>query len=355
MKNSRIVILFFLMAGLLAMAFSPLPDFKSTTVTTMTFKGMLGTMMKMFGGNKPMTSTQYIQGNKSRTDNMNDEGQLTMSSIIDLDREVMITIDHKKKEYTEMTFAEMLQRFKEMKEKMKQPEPSKQKDQPEVKVSFTVKVDRTGEKKTIAGHETEKVVLTLTATGEGMDNKTGETPTGAAGKGGMVVTSTNWLASSVQGYEEVRAFQMAFAKKMDEMINANSMAQMMESLSKMNPELAEAIKKLEQESKKLQGVALMTNTVFATWSEGGATAAPAPQAEKTEESASAPKSVGGLLGGFGKKLGQKAVKKDESASSTDGRSVLLESTMEVAAIGSSSVDAELFMTPPAGYKKKEMK
>ncbi len=349
MKNSRSVILFFLMVGLLAMAFSPLPDFKSTTVTTMTFKGMLGTMMKMFGGNKPMTSTQYIQGNKSRTDNMNDEGQLTMSSIIDLDREVMITIDHKKKEYTEMTFAEMLQRFKEMKEKMKQPEPSKQKDQPEVKVSFTVKVDRTGEKKTIAGHETEKIVLTLTATGEGTDNKTGET-----GKGGMVVTSTNWMASSVQGYEEVRAFQMAFAKKMDEMINANSMAQMMESLSKMNPELAEAIKKLEQESKKLQGVALMTNTVFATWAEDGAKAAPAPQAEKTEES-SAPKSVGGLLGGFGKKLGQKAAKKDESASSTDGRSVLLESAMEVTAIGSSSVDAELFMTPPAGYKKKEMK
>ena len=354
MKNSRLVILFFLMVGLLAMAFSPLPDFKSTTVTTMTFKGMLGTMMKMFGGNKPMTSTQYIQGNKSRTDNMNDEGQLTMSSIIDLDREVIITIDHKKKEYTEVTFAEMLQRFKEMKEKMKQPEPSEQKDQPAVKVSFTVKVDRTGEKKTIAGHETEKVVLTLTATGEGTDNKTGETPTGAAGKGGMVVTSTNWMASSVQGYEEVRAFQMAFAKKMDEMINANSMAQMMESLSKMNPELAEAIKKLEQESKKLQGVALMTNTVFATWAEDGAKAAPAPQTEKTEES-SAPKSVGGLLGGFGKKLGQKAAKKDESASSTDGRSVLLESTMEVTALGSSSVDAELFMTPAAGYKKKEMK
>lgn len=348
MKNSRIVVLSILLVGILAMAFSPLPDFKSTTVTTMAFKGMLGTMMKMFGANKPMTSTQYIQGNKSRTDNMNDEGKLTTSSIIDLDREVMINIDHKKKEYTETTFAEMLQRFKELKEKMKQPEPEGQKDQPEVKVSFTVKVDRTGEKKTIAGHETEKIVLTLTATGEGTDNQTGET-----GKGGMVVTSTNWMASSVQGYEDVRAFQTAFAEKMGEMVNANSMAQMMESLRKMNPELAEAMKKLEQEGKKLQGVALTTNTVFATWAEGSATAAPAPQAEKTEES-STPKSVGGLLGGFGKKLGQKAVKKDESASSNDGRSVLLESTMEVTAIGSSSVDAELFMTPPAGYKKKEM-
>jgi len=293
-----------------------------------------------------MTSTQYIQGNKSRTDSMNDEGKLTTSSIIDLDREVMINIDHKKKEYTEITFAEFLQRLKDMKEKMKQPEQGGQKDQPEVKMSFDVKADRTGEKKNIAGYETEKVVLTMTATGEGTDNKTGET-----GKGGMVITSTNWMASSVKGYEDVRAFQMAFAKKMGEMVNANSMAQMMESLSKMSPELAEAMKKLEQEGKKLQGVALTTNTVFATWSEGGAKAA--PQAEKTEES-NAPKSVGGLLGGFGKKLGQKAVKKDESASSNDGRSVLLESTSEVTSIGSSSVDSGMFAAP-AGYQKKEMK
>jgi len=346
MKNSRVLVLSILMVGLLAMAFSPLPDFKSTTVTTMAFKGMLGTMMKMFGGNKPMTSTQYIQGNKSRTDSMNDEGKLTTSSIIDLDREVMINIDHKKKEYTEMTFAEFLQRFKEMKEKMKQPEQGGQKDQPEVKVSFDIKVDRTGEKKNIAGYETEKVVLMLTAAGEGTDNKTGET-----GKGGMVVTSTNWMASSVKGYEDVRAFQTAFAKKMGEMANMNSMAQMVESLSKANPELAEAMKKLEQESKKLQGVPLTTTTVFETWAEGGAK--PAPQAEKTEEPGT-PKSVGGLLGGFGKKLGQKAVKKDESASSNDGRSVLLESSSEVTSIGASTVEAGMFAAP-AGYQKKEMK
>jgi len=253
------------------------------------------------------------------------------------------------KEYTETTFAEMLQRLKEMKEKMKQPEPSGQKDQPEVKMKFEVKVDRTGEKKNIAGYETEKIVLTMTAAGAGADNETGET-----GKGGMVITSTNWMASSVKGYEDVRAFQAAFAQKMGEMVNASSMAQMLENLKKTNPELAEAMKKLEQEGKKLQGVALTTNTVFATWAEGGAKAAPAPQAEKTEEP-SAPKSVGGLLGGFGKKLGQKTVKKDENANSKDGRSVLLESTMEVTAIGSSAVDAELFMAPPADYKKKEVK
>ncbi|MCG3119451.1 MAG: hypothetical protein ALAOOOJD_01859 [bacterium] len=344
MKNFRLAVLGILLVGLLGLAFSPLPDFKTTTVTQMKFTGMLGTMMKMFGGNKPITSTQYIQGHKSRSDNLDEKGNLTSSAIIDLDREVMINIDHKKKEYTETTFAEFLQRLNEMKEKTK-PQPTAEKEQPEVKMSFDVKVDRTGEKKTIAGYSTEKVILTMTATGEGTDAESGET-----GKGGMMVTSTHWMASSVKGYEEVQAFQMAFAQKLGEKAGANSMAQLLENLKKTNPQLAEAMKKLEQEGKKLQGVSLVTTTVFETWAEGAADQA--PQAEKAEES-NAPKSVGGLLGGLGKKLGQKAAKKDESASN-NGRAVLLESTSEITAIGSSAVEAGLF-TAPVGYKKKETK
>lgn len=344
MKNFRFAVLGILLVGLWGLAFSPLPDVKTTTVTQMKFTGMLGTMMKMFGGNKPITSTQYIQGHKSRSDNMNEEGNPAASTIIDVDREVMINIDHKKKEYTETTFAELLQRFKEMKEKT-QSQPAEGKEQPEVKLSFDVKVDRTGEKKTIAGYSAEKVILTMTASGEGTDAQSGET-----GKGGMVVTSTHWMANSVKGYDEVQAFQTAFAQKLGEMAGANSMAQMLENLKKTNPQLAEAMKKLEQEGKRLQGVSLLTTTVFETWAEGAANQT--PQTEKTEESGPT-KSVGGLLGGFGKKLGQKAMKKDESASN-NGRSVLLESTSEITTIATSAVDAGLFAAP-MGYKQKELK
>jgi len=344
MKTSRIISII-LLAGCLALAFAPLPGFKSTSVTKMTFKGMLGTMMKMAGGSKPTTSAQYIQGNKSRTDSMDDEGKVTSSSIIDLDREVMITVDHKKKEYFEITFAEFRQRLSSLGGKP-QTEMSEKKGEPEVKWSFEVKVDRTGEKKNLAGYETEKVILTLTAKGEGTDAKTGE-----AGQLSMIVTSTNWMANSVKGYEEVRAFHQAFAQKLGLTAPANSSAAMMESLGKFNPQLAEAMKKLEQEGKKLQGVPLMSETVFATMTEGAAATKPTPPVEKTEES-SAPKSVGGLLGGFGKKLGQKAMKKDDAASN-DGRSVLLESMTEVTAIGSFAADAGMFAAP--AYEKKELK
>jgi len=342
MKISRIVVLGALLMGVLALAFSPRPDFKTSSTTKLTFKGALGTMMKMVGGNKPTTSTQYIQGHKSRQDNIDDEGKITTSSIIDLDREVMINIDHKKKEYTEMTFAEWRDMFKGLGEKAKTA-PDQPKSETDVKISFDVKVDRTGEKKNIAGYETEKVILTLTAKGEAQDTKSAET-----GKGGMIVRSTNWLAGKVKGYEEVQAFYLAFAEKLG-MMSSGGPAQMIESLSKMNPQLAEAMKKLEHEGKKLQGVALMTETVFETWAEPSEKQTQAPTAQAEEQQP--PKSVGGLLGGLGKKLGQKAAKKDDGASS-DGRSVLMESVSEVTSIGSTSVDAGLFAAP-AGYKKKE--
>jgi hypothetical protein len=344
MKASRIVVAGILLAGFWGIAFSPRPDIKTTSTTKMTFKGAMGTLMKMAGGNKPMTSAQYIKGNKSRSDNFDDEGKLTTSSIIDLDREVIINIDHKKKEYTEMTFAEMREMLKKLGAQVQEPAPtpSSSEKPPEVKVSFDVKVDRTGEKKNLLGHNTEKVVLTLTAQGEGK-SETGET-----GKGGLVVTSTYWLASEIKGYEEVKAFQKAYAEKLGAAFDANSLAAAMQNFMKSNPQLSEAIKKLAEEGKKLQGVPLSTASVYETWAEPSGEKNVAQESQSSEQEK--PKSVGGLLGGFGKKLGQKAVKKDESANNS-GRSVLFESTNEISEISTAPVDAALF-NPAAGYEKK---
>jgi hypothetical protein len=347
MKTSRLALLGILIISVLVLAASPRPDVKTTSTTKLTFKGMLGTMMKLAGGNKPMTSTQYIRGRQSRTDNVDDEGKLTTSNIVDLDREVFISIDHKKKEYTEMTFAyyrNMLQRMGGKTEEKQE----REKTEPEVKVSFEVKVDKTGEKKNIAGYHAEKVILTMTAKGEAQTE--GGKP-GEMNKGGMIVTSTNWLSNEVKGYEEVIAFHKAFAEKLGMMPGSSGLASVMENLMKNNPELAEALKKLEQEGKKMQGVALMTESVFETWAQPSATPAAAPEAKPEEQEK--PKSVGGLLGGFGKKLGQKAMKKDDEAGDS-GRKVLMESMTEITEISTASLSGEVFAVP-AGYKKKEVK
>ncbi len=344
MKTSRFALLGILLVSLLVLAASPLPDVKTTSTTKLTFKGTLGTLMKMFGGNKPMTSTQYIQNNRSRTDNFDDEGKPTTSTIVDLDREVFINIDHKKKEYTEMTFAEYRAMLQSLGGKAKEAqEKREEKETPEVKVSFNVKVDKTGEKKSIAGYHAEKAILTMTASGEAQaeGGKAGET-----NKGGMIVTSVNWLSNEVKGDEEVTAFHKAFAEKLGMMPGSGSLASVMENLMKSNPELAEALKKLEQEGKKMQGVALMTESVFETWAQPSATPAEAPEEQEKPKS-------GGLLGGFGKKLGQKVMKKDDEANDS-GRKVLMESMTEITEISNASLSGEVFVVP-AGYKKKEVK
>jgi hypothetical protein len=328
------------------MAFSPLPDVKTASTTKMIFKGTLGTMMKMFGGNKPITSTQYIQGHKSRTDNIDDEGKLTTSTIIDVDRETFINIDHKKKEYTEMSFAEYRDMLKNMGSKT-QPEQPREKSAPEVKVSFDIKVDRTGERQKLAGYDAEKVILTMTAQGE--QQAEGGTA-GEMNKGGMIVTSTNWMSGEVKGYDEVTAFHQAFAEKLGMMPGGN-WAGMLENLMKSSPQLAEAMKKLQEEGKKLQGVSLRTESVFETWSQpSGAQATTQPAKAEEQEP---PKSVGGLLGGFGKKFGQKAVKKDDHAGN-NGRNVIMESVTEIISISNSALDSGLFVVP-ADYKKKDVK
>ncbi|MGH7594842.1 MAG: hypothetical protein ACREOI_00740 [bacterium] len=343
MKNSRFALFGILIICVLALGASPLPDVKTISTTKLTFKGTLGTMMKMFGGNKPVTSTQYIQGNKSRTDNVNEEGKLTTSTIVDLDREAFINIDHKKKEYTEMTFDYYRNMLKSMGGKSEEKQ-EHEKSEPEVKVSFDVKVDKTGEKKNIAGYYAEKVILTMTAKGE---KQAEGGPAGEMEKGGMIITSTNWLSTEVKGYDEVIAFHKAFAEKLG-MKPGGSWAGMIE---KSSPQLAEAMKKLEEEGKKFQGVPLSTESVFETWAQPSE--AQAGTSETMPEEQEKPKSVGGLLGGFGKKLGQKAMKKDDNADNS-GRNVLMESVTEISEISNTSLNSGLFAVP-TDYKKKEVK
>jgi hypothetical protein len=348
MRSTRIPLIAILMVGILALAFSPLPDVKITSTTKLTFKGALGTMMKMFGGNKPITTTQYIQGNKARTDNFDEDGKVTSSSIIDLDREVFVNIDHKKKEYTEMTFAEFRNMLSKGMSGQAKEEAKSEKSEPEVKWSFDVKVDKTGEKKIVAGYDAEKIILTLTAQAEKQaeSGKAGEME-----KGGMIVTSTNWMASEVKGYEEMKAFQKAFVEKLGMMPGSGGLAGILESITKSNPQLAESMKKLEQEGKKLQGVPLMTESVFETWGEPSQETQ--EEVETPAEEQETPKSVGGLLGGLGKKLGKKAVKKEEDTGSS-GRAVIMQSLSETTSIISAPVDAGLFSVP-SGYKKKAIK
>ncbi|MCJ7680844.1 MAG: hypothetical protein MUP70_08980, partial [Candidatus Aminicenantes bacterium] len=261
------------------------------------------------------------------------KGNVTDSQIIDLDREVMINIQYKKKSYTEMTFAEWRAIMESRAQQLGGSEQSD--DVPKGDWSFKVDVDRPGESRDIAGYDTEKVILTLTAEGTVTDE---EDPSKSY-TGKMTVTADMWMAKKAPaGVEEMKQFQRNFAKKLNFDFQGSGMAAVVEQIAKNNKQLVEALEQLRKEQDKLSGFALQTNTIFAT--EGS----PAPPEAGGQ---SAKNKLGGLVRGLKKKV-------MKSGSNQSGPSVLMEMEVVVQKFDSGPVDAGLFPIP-AGFKKIENK
>ena len=94
LRNFTCVLFFFLIPGLL---FASAPDLKKAYSTKVELKGTLGSMMKLFGGNKPTYQVEYLKGDLKRIDTVDKKGKIISSQIIDLDRELFITVDYSNK------------------------------------------------------------------------------------------------------------------------------------------------------------------------------------------------------------------------------------------------------------------
>ncbi|MCG2815013.1 MAG: hypothetical protein L6425_03625, partial [Candidatus Aminicenantes bacterium] len=245
----------------------------------------------------------------------------------------MINIQYKKKSYTEMTFAEWRAMMESRAQQTAVPE--QRDDMPEGEWSFKVNVDRPGETRNIAGYDTEKVILTLTAEGTVTDT---EDPSKSY-EGKMIVTADMWMTKQdPAGVEEMRRFQLNFAKKLDFDYQGSGMAVIVEQIAKNNKQLVEALEKLKKEQDNLSGFALQTNTVFTT---EGAPNQPEASSQSTK------KRLGGLVSGLKKKV-------LKSGSGPSGPSVLMEMEVVVQKFDSGPVDAGLFPIPD-GFKKIDTK
>ncbi|MSO23426.1 MAG: hypothetical protein EXQ58_09270 [Acidobacteria bacterium] len=132
----------------------------------------LGKFAGMFGANgldKSTTST-YIKGDRLRTDQLNGVALVSIQ-LIQLDREQIMSLDHKKKTYTVMTFAEMKAQMEKAIASAKsaprsEQSPKSEPAKPNVKVEPKISVKDTGETRVINGFDTRKVLLTLEIEGE---------------------------------------------------------------------------------------------------------------------------------------------------------------------------------------------
>lgn len=307
---------------------------KTDEKTKIEFPGMLGGMVRFFGGKaakEGVVSSTALRGNRLMTVT-DKQGQL-----IDLDEEKIYEIEFNKKRYQVTTFDEYRQRIEEAQRKMAeatqggQPQSS---GDPSKEMEMDFDVHETGQRKTVNGQDCRQLVMTVTMREKGKTLEQG---------GGMVLNADMWMGPEIPEMKEVAEFHKRFMEKIG-LLSAGDSAAQMAMMQKMYPMVQDAIEKFQSESADMSGTAMLTVMKIET--------VPNPEQraqvqQEQKEDDSVPTSIGGLLGGFGRKMGRKSAEKE---SSPDGRSTLMTTTTEVLSVSTNVADADV--TIPVNFKER---
>jgi len=174
----------------------------------------------------------------------------------------------------------------------------------EYEVDFDVK--NTGEKKDINGFPTSQAVVTITV------REKGKTLQQA---GGMVMTSDMWLTPSIPAMKEVAEFRLKYAQKLYGPMMEGASPQDMVRAMAMYPQMKPALEKMAAEGSKLQGTPVLTTITFDAVKSAEQMAAEEKGGSDAKSSggggSAVPTSIGGLVGGFGRRMAQR--KSDDKA------------------------------------------
>jgi hypothetical protein len=315
-------------------------DVRADQKSRVEFAGMLGRMFNMFGGKSAregVTATVAVKGDRKAT--MNE----ATGQIIDLGEEKIYDLDLKKKSYKVTTFAELRQRMEEARKKAEEDARKEAgKDKPaasnpnekQMEVDFDVK--NTGAKKTINGFDTHETIVTITVREKG---KTVEQ------SGGMVMTSDLWLAPKIAAMKEIADFDVRYAQKLYGTMVAGVSADQMAAAMALYPMMKQALGKMTAEGGKIDGTAIQTTTTMDAVKSAEQIAEEA-KANDNDGKAAASGGVGGLLGGFAKKMAQKKTGGDDAAKP---RSTFMTVTNEVLKVVTDVAPADVAV--PAGFKE----
>jgi hypothetical protein len=290
-------------------------DVKYESKTKVKFEGALGSMMNVLGklGGAPdeVMETVYVKADKMRTDSEDE------STILDLDRNRYITLNHKDKTYMVVTFREMQERFQKMMEEAKEgkeakeapekAEPSEKAEPATTDVKFDLSVDRTGETKKIDGHKADRVIMTLKAEATNVAPQESE----QQGLEGTLVTVTDmWMSKDVKGFDEVQEFQKKMGESMGETVLAGGDMSGLMSAFQKDPRMAAAMEKAKEESSKMEGISLLSTTYMVLVPKG------VDYQQELVFGSEKDEKKGGGFGGFGK-LMKKAMESKLGAESED--------------------------------------
>lgn len=320
------------------------------------------------------TETQYVSGDKSRSESTRKfTGALLGSlmpdtktiSITRLDKDLVWDVDEKKKTYTEQSLTAAVEEMKRAQQEQAQqrggaPETQDQpkEGEPQYKIiKNDITLTKTDEMKPVAGFQARKHVLRWEVEAE--DVKTKDRIT-------YLMLSDQWASPEdgpvKQLKQEETAFAQAYAKKL--MGDDAAVMSQQYGFAALGGIIDEAsVEKFQKELAKIEGYPIATHT---KWSMGGkeAEGSTMQSTEDTATPSSTPtsadavmKSVGGMFGGlFGKKdsgesepaSSSQAAAKDDAAG--EQQVVLFDVATEVKSIKASAVPAEKFELP-VGVKR----
>lgn len=312
----------------LALSAGPaLADVKTREKTQVKIEGFLGRMVGMFGGKaarEGVVMTNAVKGDR--------KSELTESTgrIVDLAEEKVYELDMKKKTYTVITFEELRRRLDEAREEAEEqaekeePTQAREKsDEParEMEIDFDIK--ETGQTKTIAGHNTREVVMTVIVREKGRTLEEG---------GGAVMTTNSWIAPTIPAMKELMDFEIRYWKAIAPEA-AGMSAEQMAAVMAMYPMLKNAMDRMKAEGAKAEGTPLASTMVF--------------EAVKSKEQLARQQESQQQGGGLGGMLARRVMKKDEPKARATVFTVnheVLEVTPQVAAED---------LAIPAGFKEKK--
>lgn len=320
-------------------------DFTYTQRTEIT-GGSMKQMMNMLGRfakgvTEPQTSTVYLKGGKMATH------AAKSIAVMDAEAGTMTSIDLDRKEYSVITFEEMVAAMKKMSEKMQG-----NKQDAEARSSMKVSLDDKGAGRTVAGVATRNLLMKIDTETTVVDKKSGKEVTIQSS------IENDMLIGKAEGSEAFREFAKAMEGKFP--LQQVPLQAMMQGVIDVDG-LKEAGKKMaEVDGLPLFSVTRMINS--------GTPGMPPPRQSGVREERPTPSAGDAVAGALGGRLGrfgglgrkaQEAPKKAEpapepqpAASAEPQQNVALELTSEVTSFNSGAVNPSVFAVP-AGFKEVE--
>jgi hypothetical protein len=186
----------------------------------------------------------------------------------------------------------------------------------------------------MSGYDTREVLMTITVREKGKTLQE---------SGGMVLTSSSWLAPEIAALKEQMDFDTRYARKVyGDLVSVEAMQQMAAAMA-VYPGMQAAMERMSKERVNLSGTPLLTTMTFQT-------VANPQQAQQAEDegSASGAGSVGGLMGGLARKM-MKKKQEQPQAGATPGRTTIMTSTTQVLKISTDVAAADVALPP--GFKE----